>query len=124
MIATPACVRRATTMEEAEIVAAWLQAKGVKATIVDRENPGVRAFGVTDIEGVGVYVLDAESVEEAKRLLEEHDREKESTARARNVPVQPRVIPCMECGQGNTFSQEFAGTVQQCSKCGAYLDLP
>ena len=51
MPSEPICVRRAATIEEAEIIVAWLDERGVMATIFDPSNPGVAAFGVTDLEG-------------------------------------------------------------------------
>ena len=61
MVGELICVRRTATVEEADIVVAWLDSQGLKAQVVDRENIGVRAFGVTDHEGIAVCVADEET---------------------------------------------------------------
>lgn len=115
----PIIIRRVNTVEEAQVIVAWLDDQGVKASIADPANTGVFAFGVTDIEGVALCVADEATATQAKSLLEKHDAEKKSRAPASG----PITMKCESCGEENTFPGEAAGTVQQC-KCGAYLDLP
>jgi len=115
----PIIVRRVNTVEEAEVIVAWLDDQGVKASIADPANTGVFAFGVTDIEGVAICVADEATATKAKALLEKHDAERKS-----RPPAGESIrIKCESCGEENTYPGEAAGTVQQC-KCGAYLDLP
>lgn len=120
MAAEPICIRRTTTMEEAEIVAAWLADHGVEATIVDRNNPGTFAFGMTDLEGVALYVADQAAADQAETLLQEHDRERE----ARLAAMGPLTAVCDECGQRTQYPPAMAGTVQECGVCKAYVDVP
>ena len=56
----PVCVRRAATLEEASIIVAWLAEHDIDARIADPGNPGVMAFGVTDPDGIEVYVARSE----------------------------------------------------------------
>ncbi|UCE59922.1 MAG: DUF2007 domain-containing protein [Phycisphaerales bacterium] len=118
----PVMIRRTNTVEEADIIVAWLDEQGIEATVYDHENPGVIAFGVTDTEGIEIFVADAEIAERAKELLEEHDRlhaEEAAVTSGETVQVQ-----CEECGHLNSYSDELRGSVQECAECDAYVDIP
>ncbi len=119
----PVCIRRAATLEEARILIAWLEEQGVKAKVLDPDSTGVFAFGVTDTEGVEVYVADEKTAERAKTLLEEHDRKRTEavTGAVASVPIEAK---CDECGHVNSFSPDLAGKVQECAECGAFVDVP
>jgi hypothetical protein len=119
----PICIRRTASLEEAEILIAWLDERGVQAMVLDPDSTGVFAFGVTDTEGVEVYVADEETAEQAKALLAEHDKEREESA-AEVSEAPPIEVECEECGQINSFEPDQAGTVQECVECGAYIDVP
>lgn len=116
----PICIRRTSTMEEAEIIVAWLADNGLTARIVDQANPGVFAFGMTDHEGIAVCVSDAESAGRARTLLEEHDR----NSAARWANAKPIAVSCEDCGAANEFPAKLAGSVQECVACHAYIDVP
>lgn len=120
MSTTTICVRRANSMEEAEIIVAWLAENGLHATIMDPGNPGVFAFGTTDMEGIAIHVADAAAAEQATKLLDEHDR----AAADRLAKMGPISAVCEECGASNTFPAAYAGSVQECEKCTAYVDVP
>ena len=98
MNSDPVCIRRTGTVEEAEILVAWLDAKGVTATIADPDSTGVFAFGVTDTEGVEIYVADEESAKRAKTLLAEHDKERDEAA-SQEASSETVDVKCGECGQ-------------------------
>jgi hypothetical protein len=121
---SPVLIRRTKTIEEAEILIAWLDEHGVKATVLDPDSTGVFAFGVTDPEGVEVYVADEETAEKAKVLLAEHDAERDRAASAEGAAAAPIELKCEECGEVNTFESDLAGTVQECAECGAFVDVP
>ncbi len=121
MAAEPICVHRTNTPEEADIVIAWLDDRGVQATAMDRGNPGVLAFGATDLEGIAICVADEETARRAKELLEEHARER--TAATPGTATDPIEIKCEECGETVAFPPETQGTVQDCPQCGAHLDV-
>jgi len=114
------CVRRTATIEEADIIIAWLAERDVEARVIDRDNPGVLAFGLTDGEGIAICVADEEAYKKGTALLEEHDKERE----ARDTAVGDVNVKCEECGTLLTFSATDRGTVQQCSECEAYVDVP
>ena len=121
---SPVLIRRAKTIEEAEILIAWLDNRGVKATVLDPDSTGVFAFGVTDSEGVEVYVADEQTAERAKALLAEHDEEHGKTASPGAEPTALIEVKCEECGQLNSFESDLGGSVQECSECGAFMDVP
>ena len=123
MNSNPVCIRRTGTVEEAEILVAWLDAKGVKATIADPDSTGVFAFGVTDTEGVEIYVADEETAKRAKTLLAEHDKERDAAA-SQEASSETVDVKCGECGQINAFRPEQRGTVQECEECNAFIDVP
>ena len=123
MAEEPVMIRRTNTVEEADIIVAWLEERGVKAVVPDRDNPGVLAFGVTDVEGIEIYVADAETAERARTLLAEHDRQRGAQS-TRDAPEDGVEVTCEECGQVNSFPRDAYGSVQECSECGAYLDMP
>jgi len=114
----PVCIRHAATLEEASIIVAWLAENDVDAKIADPDNPGVMAFGVTDPEGIEVYVKDDETAARAKALLREHD------ARDRAADDGDELtVTCEGCGGTFHFPAGQAGTTQECPECGAYLDV-
>jgi len=114
------CIRRTVTVEEADIIATWLADRGIEAQVVDRDNPGVLAFGLTDAEGIAICVTDEETAKKAQALLEEHDRERAAQAESEGQVE----LACEECGAVSTFPASQRGTVQECSECGAYVDVP
>ena len=122
MSKNPVCIRRTTTVEEAAIVVTWLEEQGIEATVFDPGNPGVMAFGVTDAEGIEVCVGDGETAERAMTMLAEHDRKTEmgeGPSSSRTIEVK-----CEKCGTTSSFGGDQSGTVQSCSRCGGYLDIP
>ena len=122
MSTEPICVRRTATLEEAEIVVAWLAEQGIQATIADPSSTGVIAFGVTDEEGVEVFVTDEETADRAEKLLDDHDEQ--MRARHASAGQGPVEVTCDECRQASTYQASDRGTVQDCKHCGAHLDVP
>ena len=123
MSTDPVCVRRAKTVEEAEIIVAWLDENGIEATIVDPSNPGVMAFGVTDPEGIAIWVADSEKAERAATLLAEHDA-RSAGAETPDAAIYTVDVACPDCGHTGGFPTDLAGTVQECPECGANVDVP
>ncbi|MHC4695520.1 MAG: hypothetical protein ACYTFA_02130 [Planctomycetota bacterium] len=123
MASEPVLIRRTNTVEEADIIVAWLEEQGVKATVPDRDNPGVLAFGLTDVEGIEIYAADAETAERARTLLVQHDKERDAESEAA-TPTELIEVTCEECGQVNSFASDAIGSVQECCECGGYLDMP
>lgn len=120
MSSEPVCIHRTSTVEEADIIVAWLEDNDIAATIFDPSNPGVMAFGVTDVEGIQIFVADPATAERAKVLLDQHQRDHAGGA-AKEEQVK---LKCEECGELNKFASDQRGTVQACGGCGGFLDVP
>ena len=119
----PIVVRRVGTVEEADLIVAWLDINGVEAVVLDRDNPGTLAFGVTDVEGAAICVKDPATAQQAKGLLEQHDRER-AEKHARPETKGEVTVTCEECGHANAFPVDSQGTVQACAECSAHVDVP
>ena len=124
MTEDPIVIRRTSTVEEAEIVVAWLSERDINAFILDRDNPGVLAFGITDEEGIAIAVAQGETAQRAVGLLEVHHQEhlQQTKAHADAGTASIEVI-CEECGTQNVYAVAAAGTVQECEECRAFLDV-
>lgn len=121
MIESPVCIRRTGSVEEAELIVAWLDESGIDATIIGQDNPGVLAFGVTDSQGVAVFVPDAVTAERAAAALAEHDKERGRTTAIDAADID---VVCEDCGRMCSFDAEHVGSVQACPECGSFLDVP
>ena len=71
-------VHRAATIEEADIVAAWLESRGIAAFVKDRNAIGAFGGGFFGFpSGVGVCVFGTEAADQAKQLLADHFNEQQ-----------------------------------------------
>lgn len=118
----PISVRQTGTPEEAEIVVAWLRDRGIKAFVLNPGDAGSQFFGATGHEGIAVCVADAGAAEQARELLRRHDEE--VAAEHAQHEAGTIKVTCESCGTELTFEADTAGTVQQCTECGAYVDVP
>lgn len=116
----PVCIRRVNTLEEAQLLVAWLDDYEIDATVVGAQNPGSLAFGVSDFEGIGVFVTGGSAAERAGELLAEHD----ARSPASEPDDESLDVTCDECGEVTTFQRDEVGTVQTCAACGAFVDVP
>lgn len=64
----------------------------------------------------------AEDAERARRLLLEMETRERQQAQEENTGPPIEVV-CEECGSPSSFSAAQRGSVQECPKCGAYLDV-
>ena len=116
----PVCIRRVNTLEEAQLLVAWLDDYEIDATVVGAQNPGSLAFGISDFEGIGVFVTGGSAAERAGELLAEHD----ARSPASEPDEESLDATCDECGEVTTFQRGEVGTVQTCAACGAFVDVP
>jgi Putative prokaryotic signal transducing protein len=122
-LSDPVAVYNAASNEEAHLVKAALLGAGVEAHVTeDLSVVGGWVGGlVPEIHKPQVWV-DRADVDRAGPVLEDYDRR--AAERASPQPAGlPIEVVCEECGATNTFSTAQHGTVQQCSKCQAYLDV-
>jgi hypothetical protein len=117
------CVYRAASVEEADIIVAWLAERSVQAFVKDRHAIGTiyLAFAAAP-KGVEVCVLDPAQAGEARKLLQMHFDELSH----RPQPVPPGKVfraVCEECGRPTDFPSELYGSVQTCPNCRANMDV-
>jgi hypothetical protein len=124
------CVFVANTLGEAEAATTWLDGEGIAAQVVDVNAvgglDGLAALSPTGVgqRGIEVWVNDAADIERARALLTEHDTAMQAKAKVRADDATPVDVVCEECGKSTTFLAAQRGSVQSCSACGAFLDVP
>lgn len=113
---------RASTVAEADIVAAWLDGQGILAFVKDRfMAETMPAPWIVAPKGIGVCVAERDA-DRARELLEEHRRELDRKKELdRTSPIH---AICETCRQVRPFAQAHAGTLQRCSECGAEVEVP
>jgi len=117
------CVYRAASVEEADIVVAWLVDRGISALVRDRHAIGtLNAPPAVAPKGIAVCVLNEEQAELAKMLLAEHTDELKKN-RAHIQPGKVFRVVCEECGRASDFPSELYGSVQNCPICRANMDV-
>jgi len=118
------CVHHAATVSEADIVTAWLEEQGVPAFVKNRLTAETLPIdGLRSKRGIEVCVADDETAEQAKILLEKHDRQVEAE---HPLPVDDLLIDttCDACNAVLSFPLSSAGLTETCPDCGEYLDIP
>ena len=121
-------------------VAAYNAANNIEALFVrDRLiDAGVEAFVIEDVSQIGAWVgglvpeihkpqvfVERADLDRAKPVVDEFEQ---GVARHRSGMPQGNAAPpidvlCDECGTRTSFSADLKGTVQQCPRCHAYLDV-
>ncbi|MEX2215857.1 MAG: hypothetical protein WD768_17230 [Phycisphaeraceae bacterium] len=122
----PRCVYLARTLSEADVTVTALTGNGVPARAIDPlSRGGLFGLSVTGEHGVGrieIWIDNLEQLDEAKSILEE--LASITASRAERAPAAgPIEMNCEGCGKKLTFQPEAWGTVQECSKCGSFLDV-
>ena len=114
-------VYRASTLEEADIIVAWLDEQGITAVVRNRATAGMLEIPVMyAAHGMEVCVADAEQAERAVAALKEHYRE-QSDAAGSGSAIETK---CEGCGETASFPYAQHGLVQNCPHCDAYIDVP
>jgi predicted Zn-ribbon and HTH transcriptional regulator len=114
-------VYRAESVDEANVVAMWLNAQGITAFVKDQTMAGTFDFAALSTPlGIEVYVTDSDQAAQAVEALKEHYK-KQAEAEAIGPPIE---ATCEECGQTSSFPYSQRGLVQRCPHCKAYMDVP
>jgi len=118
------CVCTASSLEEADIAVAWLAGEGIEAYVKDRHLLGTYAWITSAIapRGVEVVVFDQSLAARAVDLLQE--RQAALSAALADAPRTPVEATCENCDATSTFPAPSRGRVENCPKCGAYMDVP
>lgn len=124
------CVFVANTLGEAEVAATWLDGESISAEVMDVNTlgglDGLTPLSPTGVgqRGIEVWVKDAADAERARALLAEHEAALQTKAKVRAADHTPVEVVCEECGKSTRFPGEQRGSVQSCSVCGAFMDVP
>jgi hypothetical protein len=89
-------------------------------------SSGIEAFVTEDISvEVGLpkaqVWVERTDIERARSILEAYERR--SAERRDADTSDPIDVACRACGQRTTFFSLRRGSVQECPRCGAYLDV-
>jgi len=122
-LSDPVAVYNAASNDEAHLVQGALRSAGVEAYVTeDLSLVGGWVGGmIPEIHKPQVWV-DRADVDRAKPVLDDYERQaaERVSPRAAGLPIE---VACEECGAISTFSTAQHGTVQQCWKCAAYIDV-
>ncbi len=114
-------VFRANSVDEAHVVANWLEEQGIPAFVKNELTARLYVQSIPAPLGIEVCVADDESAETARALLAEHKAEQDRQP----DPYAPYVdAVCEDCGGASHFPAHAAGTVQSCPHCKHYIDVP
>ena len=108
---------------EAHLVVEWLSSNNVKAHAVE-DNSGVSLFGfgvISQLHKPQVFIERADT-ERAAELLREFEA-KQHARRQQRADAPPITAKCEECGTTSDFAASQDGTVQNCPKCNAFMDI-
>jgi Putative prokaryotic signal transducing protein len=124
------CVFVANTMGEAEVMATWLEGESIDAQVMDVNTlgglDGLTPLSPTGVgqRGVEVWVKDSADIERARTLIAEQQAELKAKADSRRDDATPVDVACEECGKTIQFTGAQRGSVQNCTACGAHVDVP
>lgn len=118
----PKCAFVAEHVAHATVVANWLESQGIPAKVMDVMTlgglDGLTAWTGVSSRGIEVWVLQADDVDRARSLLEEHDELRRDQDRQES-PSHPVLAYCDACGNAAEFPAEQRDTRQPCPQCGA-----
>ena len=125
----PIVIYNAATNVEAQLVKMFLTEAGLDAFASDDlSTGGLWMFGtLPEIHKPQVWVS-SQDHQRAQLVLQDYERrvaERNQTSRERDEPSNAPAIEvlCEECNQRSSFPAAMDGTVQDCPRCGAYVDV-
>ena len=125
----PIVVYNAATNVEAQLIKMLLTEAGLDAFASDDlSTGGLWMFGtLPEIHKPQVWVS-SQDQQRAQVILEDYERrvaDRNQASRERGKPghASPIEVVCEECHQTSSFPAAMDGTVQDCPRCGAYVDV-
>jgi hypothetical protein len=119
----PIAVYTANSNLEAHMIATMLNDSGVPAFAVeDQSGASLWMFGtIGQIHRPKIWV-DKPTETAARQLIQDfEDRRRERRNRVPGTDTIP--VQCEKCGETSLFPDTQNGTVQNCPKCDAYVDV-
>jgi hypothetical protein len=120
----PRCILTTQEPGAAESIVALLKENGFDASIqavAEKGLEGVGAMSGFGSETKGIFLPDEDQATQAIAFLREALAPPEPTEPEKEYDI---VVVCEECGHQVIFSSKLKGTVQECPKCIAYMDVP
>ena len=117
------CVFVADTQAAAQGISHWLDRYGIENLLIDKTTLGMSngvSFTSNDpsSDGWQVWIKDPDRIEEALELLDE--RRQVQDKKSKMAPVN---ATCEECGATSEFTGSQRGSIQDCPKCGKFMDV-
>jgi hypothetical protein len=124
------CVFVADSAGRAATIVAWLGGHGIAADVMNELTwggfEGLTALvpGKLSLRGLEVWVKNSDDAERARQLMAAYAQEI-AEQRAQRASREGNVEAiCEDCGSASPFPAAEQGTIQNCPKCGAMLDVP
>ena len=121
----PRCVFVAESLAQAEAVIGWLGGADIAATVIEENTlgglDGLNIFTGVGARGWEVWVDQPDAAERARQLIADFEATRKAEQESRTGTVD---VTCEECGASTTFAATELGTIQDCPKCGAMVDVP
>jgi hypothetical protein len=127
-ISHPVAVYNAENNIEAQLLCAYFDQHGIEAyPMMDESLAGFWSFGILpEIHKPQVWV-DKSNVDAAQPLLVEYERERlrrrSTHLNDQDLAASSIDVVCEECGKTTSFPASKNGTTQDCSHCGAFVDV-
>jgi hypothetical protein len=124
-ISDPVRVFRAATNMQAHLLCGYLEQNGIETHVLEDNPTHEWLFGLLPQVHKPEVCVDRCHVDDARSLVETFELEE----RQRNSQIisalqsEPVAVDCEECGKKSTFPASQLGTLQECSHCGAYVDV-
>lgn len=120
----PRCVYVADTQASALGTSHWLERFGIENVLVDKTTLGIShgvSFSSDDpaADGWQVWVKDPGQVELARELMREREESRQQRIAQGDIEAC-----CESCGTTTRFGGAARGTIQNCPRCGGYVDVP
>lgn len=121
----PVAAYNAANNVEAHMLRNYLVARGIESYVSEDDSQGgLFAFGtLAELHKPQVWI-ERSDADRAKPILFEFEQSlghhRETDDRVISTPVE---VTCESCGQHVSFPADQRGTVQECPKCTAYLDV-
>ena len=119
----PIAVYTAGTDIEAHTIRQMLLTEGIEAAVIeDLSRAGVWELGLLPQFHRPKIWVDRADEDRARALLAEYERRRIANAEPREEGPPVHVV-CEECRKTTTFAGSRRGHVENCSHCGAYVDV-
>jgi hypothetical protein len=117
----PVKIYAASSSAEAQIIRRLLDQAGIEAFAAEDFSPAGVWMGGTlpGVYDAGIWINRADT-NRATAVIREHER---LEAERLNAPGAEVEVVCEDCGKMTAFPATYRGTVQECTHCGAYLDV-